>query len=376
MAKPHISEFDLCRNAKRVGCSTAEIQTFLEVETKGHGFDDHDRPLILFERHWFHKFTKGQYDESHPHISNADPGGYGKSAVQWGRFQEAFALDPIAAMKSASWGLGQVMGFNYAIAGYSSVGEFVDSMKESEGNQLDAAINFVLHNDLDDELRRHDWKSFARGYNGSKYRINKYDEKLETAFEKYSKKKINCSQVSAPLPPVTTKIKSADDAGEVPQANSQPSDDPQTGAEQINKGIPPNDTPLDPAQLSGKDNIVIETHKPQTFWEYVWAKISALAGGELTLTLVAQKLSEFQGLGFSEKLVSILIGAAIIFGLIAFTTWFIAWWRKEHDEKKLTAQMVAENSASDNLVHFAQKEELPAWQKWGAIVIRRPEQGA
>jgi hypothetical protein len=195
MSKPKISDADLCRNAKLIKTSTAEIQTFLEVETKGRGFDSKDRPLILFERHWFHKFTRGIFDAKHPNISNSKPGGYGTSASQYARFSEAFALDPIAAMKSASWGLGQVMGFNYAVAGYASVGEFVDAMKESEGKQLDAAVNFVLHNGLDDELRRHDWAGFARGYNGAGFKKNDYDTKLAAAFAKFSKRKIDCDNL-------------------------------------------------------------------------------------------------------------------------------------------------------------------------------------
>jgi hypothetical protein len=35
-------------------------------------FSDTDwRPKILFEAHWFHKFTNGIYDKSHPNISSS-----------------------------------------------------------------------------------------------------------------------------------------------------------------------------------------------------------------------------------------------------------------------------------------------------------------
>jgi hypothetical protein len=196
VSKPRISKDDLCRNAKRLGTAAAEVQAFLEVETKNHGFDDHDRPVILFERHWFHKLTGGKYDRSHPRISNPTPGGYGRSSEQYDRFSEAFHLDPQAAMKSASWGLGQVMGFNYAICGYPTVDAFVDAMKWSEGKQLDASVDFILHNDLDDELRRHDWAGFARGYNGKNYRDNDYDTKLRTAYRKYAAHGLECPEDS------------------------------------------------------------------------------------------------------------------------------------------------------------------------------------
>jgi hypothetical protein len=192
-----LTKKDLCRAAKRLLTTTAEVQTFLTVETRGHGFDADGRVVILFERHWFHKFTKGIYDADHPDISNREPGGYNDGGSQYERFSKAFALDAQAAMKSASWGIGQVMGFNYAICGYNSVDEFVDAMKVSEGKQLDAAIEFIVHNGLDDELRNHDWKGFARGYNGLAYKKNNYDEKLSTSFRHYEQQKIDCSKVSA-----------------------------------------------------------------------------------------------------------------------------------------------------------------------------------
>lgn len=197
MAKPTISNEDLCRNAKRIRTGVAEIKTFLAVETKNKGFDAQDRPLILFERHWFHKLTKGKFSKTHPDISNPKAGGYGTSASQYGRFNKAFELDPQAAMKSASWGLGQVMGFNHRVAGYDTVDEFVSAMKESEGKQLDAAVSFILHNNLGDELRNHNWAGFAKGYNGAGYRKNKYDTKLAQFYAKFSKgPQVDCSNLS------------------------------------------------------------------------------------------------------------------------------------------------------------------------------------
>lgn len=195
--KPKISDADLCRAAKRVGCTTAEIKTFLEVETKNAGFDDHDRPLILFERHWFHHYTRGKYDASHPGISSSKAGGYGAGGNhQWDRFAEAAVLNEWAAKMSTSYGLGQVMGFNFKIAGFDTLDAFEAAMFESEGRQLDASVEFILHNRLDDELRRHDWVGFARGYNGAGFRKNDYDAKLAAAFRKHSRNSINCDLVA------------------------------------------------------------------------------------------------------------------------------------------------------------------------------------
>lgn len=303
-----ITESDLCRSARRVGCSTAEIETFLEVETKGKGFDSQGRPLILFERHWFHKLTKGRFDATHPHISNKTPGGYGPSAAQYDRFSEAFALDPQAAMKSASWGLGQVMGFNHEIAGYSTVDDFVDAMKISEGKQLDAAIEFIIHNDLDDELRRHDWAGFARGYNGAAYKKNKYDTKLAAAYDKFKSRKINCDQIStaAPDKPATeTPGNSA--SSDIPPA---PANDPPsitetkttevvqtentTVAVEHSQTMPKGDTPDVPPTKVSKNgalsNWLFGSGALTTFgtaiWGFVSGHLDAVAIGIICLTLL------------------------------------------------------------------------------------------
>lgn len=239
MAKPKISDADLCRAAKRLRTGVPEIKTFLAVETKNKGFDAQDRPLILFERHWFHKLTRGRYDATHPNISNRSAGGYGSSASQYDRFSIAFQLDPEAAMKSASWGLGQVMGFNHLIVGYATVGEFVDAMKESEGKQLDASVEFILHNHLDDELRKHDWAGFARGYNGAAYKKNQYDTKLAKFYRQFSTgKQVDCSQVSAvsqssanlPTSTLTSAIETGDTSHDTADINNQVGEDVPVGA--------------------------------------------------------------------------------------------------------------------------------------------------
>ena len=77
------------------------------------------------------------------------------------------------------------MGFNAPSLGYKSIKEFVDAMHESEAKQLDAMIRFITVNNLKGALIRKDWAAFAKGYNGSGYRANKYDDKLAAAYRKY-----------------------------------------------------------------------------------------------------------------------------------------------------------------------------------------------
>jgi len=104
--------------AEILGVKAAEIWAVLTVETLGCGFLADKRPAILFERHIFHGQTGGRFDNE-ADVSNPAAGGYGPGgAAQYGRLAEALKLDRVAALKSASWGIGQVMGFNAESAGF------------------------------------------------------------------------------------------------------------------------------------------------------------------------------------------------------------------------------------------------------------------
>lgn len=193
-----LTEQDFEINAKKLRCEIASVKAVAEIESRGSGFYSNGFPTILFERHVFRKYTQGRYNKSHPHLSGP-AGNYGAAGQnQRNKFNEAFALNPTAAMKACSWGRFQIMGFNYAVCGFNSVNEFVDAMKVSEGNQLLAFVNFVINNNLADELRAKNWEKFAKGYNGAGYKKNNYDLKLAAAYRKYAAQKTK--KVSAVAP--------------------------------------------------------------------------------------------------------------------------------------------------------------------------------
>lgn len=184
-----IDDIDLPRLGYQIGVGEDEIHAFIDVETRGSGFDSHGRPRILFERHKFYKFLPDDKKSAglKSGLANPSVGGYGKESEQYDKLHRAMAIDEQAALKSCSWGLSQIMGFNYALAGYDSVDEMILAFMDDEENHLQGAVNFIIANDLDDDLRNHDWAGFARGYNGSGYRRNRYDEKLAAAYAKWAK---------------------------------------------------------------------------------------------------------------------------------------------------------------------------------------------
>jgi len=192
-----LTDDDFANAAKKLNCDIAAIKAVAEVESSGNGFLSDGRVKILFEGHQFYKYTKGAYATSNPTIcfrkwtrdfytkgANADVRGAGELA----RLEQAMALDRTAALLSASYGKFQIMGFNFAVAGFKTVEEFYEAMQLSEGEHLNAFCNYIKGNSLDDELRTHNWAGFAYRYNGPEYKKNQYDTKLAKAHKKYGGK--------------------------------------------------------------------------------------------------------------------------------------------------------------------------------------------
>jgi hypothetical protein len=179
-----LSAEGLARVSNNLAVHVPEIWTVLAVETSGCGFLPDRRPQILYERHVFHRLTGGRFDDGD--ISDPSPGGYGpRGAQQYDRLARAILKDRAAALQSASWGIGQIMGQNYALAGFQTVDEMVLAMSQSEDGQLMAMAAFLVSSHLATSLRAHDWTSFACGYNGPNYVINRYDVRLNGEFQKY-----------------------------------------------------------------------------------------------------------------------------------------------------------------------------------------------
>lgn len=180
-------EADFERAAGSLDCEIACVKAVTEVEARGSGFYGSGRPKILFEAHIFSKRTRHKYDATHPDISSLkwNKKLYKGGEKEYERLEKAMSLDRSAALQSASWGLFQIMGFNYQMAGFDSVDAYVEAMFESEGRQLDAFVNFIKAAKLDGHLRAKRWARFAQGYNGPAYAENEYDKKLLAAYEKY-----------------------------------------------------------------------------------------------------------------------------------------------------------------------------------------------
>jgi hypothetical protein len=165
----------------------AELWSVLSVETSGVGFFSDRRPKILYEQHVFSRLSAHKFDASNPDISNPTAGNYGATGShQYDRLLAAMKLDREAALQSASWGLGQTMGFNFASTGASSVEDMVARMTRAENDQLLCTATQMAKSGAINALRARDWTNFARSYNGPNFAENNYDNRLRGAFNSYS----------------------------------------------------------------------------------------------------------------------------------------------------------------------------------------------
>lgn len=178
-------------------CDVAAIWAVGQVECGPEGaFFETGEPVVLFEPHVFDRLTGGKFraervpgiDGEAGVLSRATwkPGTYGPASIQHKRLAAAVALDRPAALKSASWGLFQILGENHERAGYGTIQRFVTAAYRSADDHLRMLVSFIRRDErLVDAIRVHDWTSFARVYNGPRFKEHGYDRRLAEAYEDF-----------------------------------------------------------------------------------------------------------------------------------------------------------------------------------------------
>jgi N-acetylmuramidase len=175
------------------GVQVAMIRAFAEVESGGKsGFGPSGQPIIAYEGHIFRKYTNSKYDVSNPLLSypyrkKAGPEWQTNNRNQntaWETLKAAMQLDHQAALLACSWGMFQIMGFNFKMCGYPDVDKFVEKMKAGQQGQLDAFVGFCkATRGLPQALAEKNFAMCATRYNGPDF--GDYDKRIERAFRKY-----------------------------------------------------------------------------------------------------------------------------------------------------------------------------------------------
>ncbi len=192
-----ITDFDIPRIAHKIGVGEDELHAFMDVEAAGSGFDKQGRPKILFEPHVFYRNLKGaQRDRAvkeglaypkwgeKPYPSDSDP-----------RLKKAMVINETVALKSTSWGLGQILGENHEMVGYRTVQDMVRKFMDDEEYHLEAIVDYLVSAKLDGELRKlaaltrkttaADTEKLVSVYNGPGYKKNRYHTKMAAAHNKW-----------------------------------------------------------------------------------------------------------------------------------------------------------------------------------------------
>ena len=216
-----LTEQDYKNAADKLKVEVPLVKAVTEVESSGNGFLKSGRVTILFERHVFYrelnkkinsdqlfvdnlykqlKLTKPLVGKSateflikyltdnYGDIYNSKPGGYQGTVNgvenEYKRMDKAKTLDNHTALLSVSYGLFQIMGFNYKSAGFDTVETMYSECARSERSQLDGFCNFVLNDKrLIGALQKQDLTAFAIAYNGPAQ--NGYDKRLSEALIKW-----------------------------------------------------------------------------------------------------------------------------------------------------------------------------------------------
>jgi len=191
--------------AEENGVPASALLAVVECETSGAPLEsDGATPRFLFERHKFYSELKraGKTSELQKAIRqglaipkwsrSTQYKDQGTSAGRQAVIAKARAIDVECANRAASWGLGQVMGFNAERLGYSSATEMVRAMTIGGVKaQIDGLMREIKKSRLDVHLRNKNFAAFALGYNGKGYRQNQYDTRMIAAEKRWARRVSN-----------------------------------------------------------------------------------------------------------------------------------------------------------------------------------------
>ena len=194
-----LSEQDMIDFANDFDLEVPVVKAVQEVESSGRGFLPDNRPTILFEGHIFwRELQKRGFDPETMRVGNENilfpsfnRAFYEGNEKEYLRLEKARNIRKSpkileAALASCSWGMFQIMGFNYRLVAAFDVIDYVARSKRSEAEHLQAFGEFIKSTKLLKPLREKRWADFARGYNGKNFAVNQYDKRLENAYLKHS----------------------------------------------------------------------------------------------------------------------------------------------------------------------------------------------
>lgn len=181
--------------AEAEGLEANALKAVVEVESGGKAFttiDNKPMPLILYEFHIFYRYpglTDAQRTEAvNRNLAAKNWGALPYPVSQSARYNQlkrAVTINEQAAYAACSWGVGQVLGLNADWLGYGEPKKLAEVTMTGLEGQLEVMIKFIHKRGLIDELAAHDWRGFARLYNGPG-QVEYYGSRMEAAYRRHS----------------------------------------------------------------------------------------------------------------------------------------------------------------------------------------------
>lgn len=200
-----LAQGDVGDAARALGVETAVLLAFMEVEAAGRGFDNRNRPKMLRETHIFHRELGAgqQRDQAVAQGLATKSWVRNYSSDSYPDLQRMRQIDHNAALRSCSWGLSQIMGFNCTSAGHRNAEEMVRAAMQGEREQLMQMVTLMRAWGMvpmltgKDFTKADSWRAAAQKWNGAGYATHNYHGRMAAA---YSKHKGANMQLPSPSP--------------------------------------------------------------------------------------------------------------------------------------------------------------------------------
>jgi len=177
------------------------LGAFLLTESHGSGFAN-GKLIIRLENHHFLVGEAAEYKGVYFDYSNGEDQSKGHKfrknpdddwidshqddqAIEYEAFELAKSLNSKLAYNATSYGLGQILGANYDLCGYSSAEEMFNELEKGEIIQMRCFFSFIDNKDgLLEAIRSENYDNMAKLYNGES-NISKYSPKIKENYEVY-----------------------------------------------------------------------------------------------------------------------------------------------------------------------------------------------
>lgn len=182
-----LTEEDYDQVAKELGVEVAVIKTIVKIEAGSNltGFWAPGVPVANYSQKLYNRYAK-KHKGRKIKDGKVPAGLKGYALREWTQLVNARKKNADAADMATYWGMFQIGGANYKLCGCESVEEMVEKMSESEHAQIELFATFIKNAGMVESLRKKDWKTFARKYNGPSYARRGYHTRMAKEYAKFS----------------------------------------------------------------------------------------------------------------------------------------------------------------------------------------------